>query len=485
MMANSFESFSRYRPFIDDWPAFVEMSQTPLPTCVWSHPLRIAERELAARLRQQGLTFDPVTWYDGAYLLPSDVKFGNSLEYSVGLCHVQEEVALIPVVLLDPKPAERVLDLCAAPGNKTAQMALRMQLSGTVIANDVTGNRMRAMRRVISRLGLINVSTTLHNAATYPRQDVLFDRVLADVPCSCEGTSRKHPGVIAESGRERSLRLARLQTAILRRALQLCKIGGRVVYSTCTYAPEENEMVVQAALDSLQPKIRAFIKPGNLQGFRFSPGVEKWRDQVFRKDMHNALRIYPHQNNTGGFFIAVIEKREDAGQQVSKSRIKCDVQQSVQSLRFFKEEECLPWFEYLDDRFGIPVEIFSGLKVFRTNKKSIGIINDDHEPIVHPTPHFIGVPFFRTNMKYPKLTTAAALIFGQKARRNVLELGEREVEVFLSSENISVAAGLDHGIDEGYVIAKFPKHTLGVGLLLQKPEGNILRSLYPKRWHVS
>jgi len=475
----AFEIFHRYRAIIDDWPAFLDALQRPLPTCIWTNTLRTTPSCLEKRLRQDGISVEPVGWYDGAFRLSPEESIGNRLEYLVGLCHVQEEVALVPAVLLDPQPGECILELCSAPGNKVAQMAMRMQNRGTIVANDLSYTRMRALRRIVNRLGLLNVSTTLFDAVFYPRQPALFDRVLVDVPCSCEGTSRKNPEVLDEISNLNARQLYRLQMAILNRALHLCKPGGRVVYSTCTYASEENEIVVQTVLDSLQHKIPARIIEVNLPGLTWSPGLQKWEGQTFRADMPNALRFYPHQNDTGGFFVAVVEKLDEMNRQQVADR-SYNLQSKVD------EVGPHPYLNYLEERFGIPADVFREAYFFRSNSRSIGIINHDHQPVTNPPPHFVGLPFIHTNMKYPKLTTAAALAFGVHATRNVIQVDHAQANDYLSGKPLALdkvqAVGLT---DEGYVLVKLGEITLGLAVFLKRTQGGEIRSLFPKAWQLA
>ena len=297
--------FERYRPIIDDWAAFAEALRRPLPTCIWANPLRMPPDELVAWLREQGLDPEPLPWLDHAFRLPADVDIGTRFGYVAGLYHVQEEVSLLPVPLLDPQPGERVLDLCAAPGNKTAQIATRLANRGTVVANDISYGRLAPLRSTLDRLGVANVTTTTCDAANYPSESGLFDRVLADVPCSCEGTSRKHLSVIEQRAAMRDMTGA--QTAILRKAVQRCRPGGRIVYATCTYAPEENEAVVDAVLRDVGSD-RLQVCPARIDGVACDPGLTAWREQTFHPSLTNTMRVWPHQNDTGGFFVAVLEK---------------------------------------------------------------------------------------------------------------------------------------------------------------------------------
>ncbi len=293
----------RYRDLIDDWSAFVDAVQAPLPTTLWANTLRTSRESLADSLDAEGLATQSLAWYQHGLRAAFGTRPGKSLAYITGRCHIQEEVSMQPIALLDPQPGERVLDLCAAPGNKSVQAAIHMGGRGTVLANDVNSRRLLMISRNVERLGLTNVALSRWDASSLPPSIGVFDRVLADVPCSCEGTSRKNPEILWRKHQEPG-RLAGAQSAILRKAVKLCKPGGRIVYSTCTYAPEENELVVNAVLREEDVN----LVPASLEGFDFAPGITRWQGEVLLPELRHCLRAYPHMNDTGGFFVAVLEK---------------------------------------------------------------------------------------------------------------------------------------------------------------------------------
>lgn len=303
------EIFAPYREIVDDWPAFAEALARPLPTCLWTNTLRTAPDVVAGWLEREGLEAEPLAWYPGAFRVDAGAKPGRSVAYAAGLYHVQEEVSLLPALLLDPQPGERVLDLCAAPGGKTCQMAVYMGDRGTLVANDRNRFRVGVMLRHLERLGVTcSVALQEDGANLGGARLGLFDRVLADVPCSCEGTVRKNPEIWQRRAELAPDALEGAQVALLRKAVQLCRPGGRVVYSTCTFNPKECEGVVDKVLDETGPGVLEML-PARVEGLRSAPGLETWRGKRFSAEMGSALRIWPHHNDTGGFFVAVLQKK--------------------------------------------------------------------------------------------------------------------------------------------------------------------------------
>ncbi len=297
----------RYRELVDDWAAFEAASVRPLHRVVWANPLRGDVEATGAELLRLCPEAVPLGWHPNAWRLPTDARPGNWSAYKKGRVHGQEEAALWAVGALDVAPGQRVLDLCASPGNKTAQIAVAMADRGMVIANERTAGRMAALRFNLERLGVTSAVVTRGDGVRFDgyglEGETGLDRVLVDAPCTCEGTSRK-TGVMGRRGAEElRFSLAQIQIALLRNAVRLVKPGGLVVYATCTYAPEENEAVVDAVRDVIE------VEPIALpEGLRGTPGLQSWGDRTYRSDMTNAVRIWPHHNDTGGFFVARLRR---------------------------------------------------------------------------------------------------------------------------------------------------------------------------------
>ncbi|HEX6386077.1 MAG TPA: RsmB/NOP family class I SAM-dependent RNA methyltransferase [Anaerolineae bacterium] len=472
--------FSRYRPLIDDWDAFQAAIQRPLPTCIWTNTLRTTPARLQALLAADGLPLEPVSWYPGAFTLPPDFGPGLHWQYLAGLYQVQEEVALLPVVLLDPQPGERILDLCAAPGNKTAQLAIALRNQGTVVANDWNPGRMRAVRQTLDRLGLVNVSLTTVDGANYPKEAGLFDKVLVDVPCTGEGTCRKDPGVIERTGASFSNRMIGAQRALLRKAVQLCRPGGRIVYATCTFAPEENEMVVDDILRETGSHTLRLL-PAEVPGFTTSPGITEWHGRAFDDSLRLTMRVWPHQNDTGGFFVAVVEKGVGRQRAVGSGQPK--VAWAVSSKQLAERERRVGM---VSERFGIEPDRFDGYTIFRGSRRRVYVVNSDHWPPAQPAPDAVGLVFMQTSGKYPKLTTAAAMLFGPWARRNVIDLEAEQAEAYLSRQDFALTAGqARYCTGTGYVLLRYQNFVLGVGVYRLRTDSAFVESLYPKAWSRS
>jgi NOL1/NOP2/sun family putative RNA methylase len=291
----------RYERLVDDPKAFREACDRPLPSVVRVNGIAVGPDRAREALDEEGVTYEQVDWNDRLLRLP-DGSPGTSWAYVHGWLHGQEEVSALPALALDPDPGDRVWDACAAPGSKTCHLADLMDDSGVLVGNDNNLGRLSALRHNAERLGVSNLVVTNDDARNVSFESLEIDGLdgaVADVPCSCEGTCRKNPDVLEKWSLGHVESLVGIQKGILGRAIELTRPGGEVVYSTCTFAPEENEAVVDHAIETTDAEMVEWDAP-----LETSPGVTEWEDQQFDDSLRKAHRVYPHQNDTGGFFVA-------------------------------------------------------------------------------------------------------------------------------------------------------------------------------------
>jgi len=294
----------RYAPLVDDRDAFFAACERPLPSVVRVNPIKATRSRVCDAFDEEGVGYEPVAWNDS--LLRLDERGpGTTWPYYHGWIHGQEEVSAFPATVLDPQPGERVWDACAAPGSKTTQLSALMDDTGTVVGNDNNLGRLSALRHNAERLGVTNLVVTHQDGRSFslkPFDFDEFDRALVDAPCSCEGTCRKNPTALEDWTLNHVYGVAGVQKGILSRAIQATKPGGTVVYSTCTFAPEENEAVIDHVLENEDCKVVPFETP-----LETAPGVTQWEDETFDPAVTDTHRVYPHFNDTGGFYCAKLE----------------------------------------------------------------------------------------------------------------------------------------------------------------------------------
>ena len=293
----------RYEPIIDDFEAFRETCERPLPSVVRVNTIKATPERARRAFDEAGVDWEPREWNEN--VLEIDSSPGTTWPSFHGWTHGQEEVSAIPPVALDPDPGDRVFDACAAPGSKTTQLAALMDDEGLVVANDNNLGRLSALRFNTERLGVTAAAVTNQDARNFSLGAFdfdAFDATLVDAPCSCEGTIRKNPTAVDDWSTGHVESIAGVQKGILQRAIQATRDGGEVVYATCTFAPEENEAVVDHALAETDCRLVDFDV-----GLDHVEGVTEWQGETFDPSVRKAKRFYPHHNDTGGFFCAKLE----------------------------------------------------------------------------------------------------------------------------------------------------------------------------------
>ena len=253
----------------------------------------------------------------------------------------QESVSMLPVLALEPSPGERILDLCASPGSKTTQICEHLGDSGAVIANEVISGRVNTLVTNVQRHGSRSAVVVQHDGRHFPKvPGDGFERVLVDVPCTGSGTTRKNPEVWGKWRPSSARSLHSLQFDILRRAIAVTKTGGRIVYSTCSLDPVENEAVVARAL--AEGKVRVVPTRDLLPGVPSEEGVSDWprlddsgelsewdpleeklmppQDGWISSQLGGCLRVWNDAIGGGGFFLAVLEKTPESADSTASVR---------------------------------------------------------------------------------------------------------------------------------------------------------------------
>jgi 16S rRNA (cytosine1407-C5)-methyltransferase len=218
-----------------------------------------------------------------------------------GSGYVFDAASAVPAMALDPKKNEKILDMCAAPGTKTILIAEITDNEAYIVANDISRTRILRLRENIEKYHISAIITNKSGRIINEN----FDKVLLDAPCSGEGIVNKQKKIFAAWSERRIKFLAKKQKKLISNAFRILNDQGILVYSTCTFAPEENEEVVQFLLDK---NSNARIEKIEIENLIYSKGILNWRGKEFTKEMKKCIRIYPYQNETQGFFVAKIRK---------------------------------------------------------------------------------------------------------------------------------------------------------------------------------
>ncbi len=293
----------------DEFNAFLATYNDPPSVGLRVNTLKLTSDEF---LSISPFPLSQIPWTKEGFSLPVDSRPGKHPYYVAGLYYIQDPSAMAVTELLDPKPGERILDLAAAPGGKTTHIASKMEGRGILIANDIHPRRVRELAKNVERWGarnLVILNETPRRLANH--FGAFFDRVLVDAPCSGEGMFRKDLSACSEWSPKFVESCAFRQDGILNEASQLVRPGGRLVYATCTFSPEENEGTIFRFL-SHHPDY-SLVEPHHWEGF--SEGRPDWCSEVvdsqIKEELSQTVRIWPHFAPGEGHFIAILERKED------------------------------------------------------------------------------------------------------------------------------------------------------------------------------
>lgn len=289
-MTNFF--LERYKRFGQDIDPF----EIVLSPSIRANTLKISESELIKRFKDKGIVLKKVSELKYCYTLDKqDFSLASTPEYLGGLFYIQEVASQVPGLVLDPQPGDTVLDMCAAPGSKTTQLASIMKNKGLIVANDIEIKRLKALSLNLQRCGVSNTVMTYMKGYHIKER---FDKILLDAPCSGTGIIRKSLHTLEIWNQNMLKKLSNDQKRLLVSGFECLNEDGILVYSTCSIDKDENEDVIQYLLDKYDN-----IKLENIE-------IDIKRSEVLsdNKELKKCLRIWPQDNNSSGFFVAKIRK---------------------------------------------------------------------------------------------------------------------------------------------------------------------------------
>lgn len=286
--------FLEYVPNVRDF--FPKMERTPMQY-IRVNTLKTSRADLIRRLQSKGFELKSTIIPEVLAVKKAPLVTGATTEYLLGHYYIQDLSSCMAVDSLDIEPGQVVLDVAAAPGGKTTFIAQKMNNSGAIIAIEPNARRARSMSFNLARCGVYNTCILKTDALQVAKFEIKCDRVLLDAPCSCEGVIAKDPTRKISHTPQDVDYCSKMQQRLIQVAASSVKPGGILVYSTCSFAPEENEMVIDRLLQDFSNITVEPIEYG-------SSGLTRFGDLIFDDQLKNARRLYPHLHDTTGFFIA-------------------------------------------------------------------------------------------------------------------------------------------------------------------------------------
>jgi 16S rRNA (cytosine1407-C5)-methyltransferase len=467
--------FDRYAAFTD-LTELKAASERPLRKTMRVNLLKCTVERFQDWAKEKGWKLSPVPWCAEAFFVDREdrsVALGKDLLHLLGHTYMQEASSMLPVSVLDPQPGETILDMSAAPGSKSTQMASLMGDKGIIVCNDVQEKRLWTLKSSLYRCGVTNYVMTKKVGQWFSKHFTeRFDRVLCDAPCTAQGTSRKDSDALEYSSLENVGKMAKLQRELLQSAIDAAKVGGCIVYSTCTLTPEENEDVIHSILEKNQGALE-IVDP------RTSAPLKNWKDiaraiedsAIVQKSFGKApipmLRLWPHAYDTEGFFAAILRKtaptrpREKMDyvryqeEELPKSRVNalgklCQQQYGASFLRenerlYIRGDQLLLSTEEIV-RFGLPVENYA-----------------------------LGIPFAKSlGNDRIRLSHETLTLRGNEATKNVVDIDDAQFDLLFDGKDTTVAADL-----QGDVIVRYKGVVVGSSLA----QNGTLKNRLP-RWLV-
>ncbi len=444
----------------------------PLRKSIRVNTLKISVKEfqkLATKLHWQ---LTPVPWCPAGFWLERDshaTPLGKTWLYAAGLFYIQEAASMLPPELLLGGQATLgniayenldffTLDVAAAPGSKTTQLAALQQNSGVIIANEPSLKRIKSLSHNLELAGVGNALLARKDGSAFekyfPNQ---FDRILLDAPCTGEGTARKDPRALTRWSLGRIQAMADLQKRLLVSAFHALKAEGELVYSTCTFAPEENEAVVDYLLQQF-PEVAEVVPAKN------SNGLTEFEKQKYHSSLTGCRRLWPHRDHCEGFFAAKVRKLAP-----TKSKIIPAIKRSATSpFTPVPTKRALELVNQMGKYFGCQVELPQNYTLFTR----------DNELWLRPfriEKWASRFSFERTGTRIVKLNRTGEIIrlthlgaglLLRAATQQIVELGERELDEYLGGRDFEISP--TSKVKDGQVILRYAGQYLGLGLLREK-----------------
>ncbi len=461
--------FTRYASFTN-LDSLIEASSKPLRRSLRVNTLKCSVPDLLAWGKAKHWSLEPVPWCPEGFFVDRvdrEEALGKDFQHLLGGFYVQEAASMLPVVLLDPKPGERILDMSAAPGSKTTQIAARMEGRGVLIANDVQEKRIWSLLSNLQRCGVTNAAVTRKVGQWFAGHlTEVFDRVLCDAPCTAQGTVRKDSDALRYASEDNIGKMAKLQRELLESAVHACKVGGRIVYSTCTLTPEENEDVVLSIL-SKYPEQLVVLDPRKdmrLWTWDLSKAVEdsvRVQRVMKSEDSHltshiSCLRIWPQTYDTEGFFCAVLKKQAPTRDRQPRSDLE------PHRWTFLPSGRQQAIAERLEDWFGTSF-LCEGDMLYEM-KEQLFLLPQEYQDFFLPiNPYMGGLPFGKsTSHGLVRVSHEIATLRGSAATKQVLRVSEDEMRAILKGVNIKSEA---QGFDDGDVLMSVAAPSLSRDLI--------------------
>lgn len=420
------------------------------------------KRLIKLRVEYRDLPFTPL----GLEIVNDHIPLSHTIDFFLGYFHYQGVASQIPALVLDVQPGQRVLDIAAAPGSKSTQLAALMKNQGVLILNDRSQQRLQALNVNVQRAGMINqVILNLAGERISKIYPSWFDKVLVDAPCSALGTLAGSPEVASWWSIEKLKKLCISQKQLLISAYKALKIGGELVYSTCSITPEENEQLIDWMLDHYPLRVMDIPKRADFPG---SGGITSYQGQRFRPKLQKALRLYPHQHGTEGFFVIKLKKMDETVRERRLSQA-----HFVPTLPW-DDPELLPQLQNISEMWGIALTEWQNYR-YRLSKDKIWLLHTGIEEIPLERLHNAGLLLAEKRLSGWKLTNQSAQYFNRSICKRRITLDEALLVMLFERGVIA-----NPGVPAGYHVLEWDNTVVAIVYC----DADILKLRLPHSFHL-
>ena len=376
---------------------------------------------------------------------------GKTLQFILGQYYIQSLSSMIPAIVLNPNENDVVLDMCAAPGSKTTQLAEMMNNRGTLIANEISLDRLKSLVFNIDKMNFVNIGVMKYNGELLGKIfENHFDKILLDAPCSALGIVQKRGEVSNWWNENKAKGIAEIQNKLLVSAIKTCRVGGEIVYSTCTLTLEENELLLDRILKKYPVELVDIELP-----VKSTEAITKYNSQDLNPSISKARRIVPWDIESEGFFVSKLRKIDYAGtlEKFPRKEKKLELLKSSSA----KVKQII---DQLSENFGIPKEKFAQFK-YLLKKEDIYFVDAEWECDNLEMFTRIGSKLGSIDKRnFMQLHTLGAQTLGSFASENIVSLEDKnELEIYFGGRIVKRSFG-----NPGQKIVRFKDYILGTGV---------------------
>ena len=378
----------------------------------------VDQQEMVSRLSNYGIELEKVENVPLAFRVRSGAEvLGKTLEFAIGKYYIQSLSSMIPPHVLKPTEHERVLDLAAAPGSKTTQLAEMMNNRGSLYANEPNVNRLKGLVFNLDKLNFVNIGVLKYKGELLSKVfENYFDKILVDAPCSALGIVQKKGEVSNWWNTNQVDKIANLQLRILISAIKMAKVGAEIVYSTCTMTVEENELIVNTVLKNYPVELEEIELP-----VKAHDGFTSYKGEQFDPSLNKTKRIIPWEINSEGFFVVKLRKNGD-----TLANRKAEIKQRHREIISARSKKIEKYLHDLSEHYGIPFEQFEQHQ-YLLKGNDIFFLHKSWEAADLSVFHRIGTPFGLVDRNdRAHFHSLGARYFGSHITKNKVDLSDSE-----------------------------------------------------------